>query len=208
MNLDKLFGDIDIKWIERQVQSTTTSLDVSDPISNILFIAHSQGAVSPGNPCSICRKKIEGVSRAHFHGSEFNACPRKVYYDITNHDANASPSNQAFLLDGHTHEMLVLKSIERGLALIDSPYVVERAANKSEIQMHTPLVRFAIIGHFDGILSLKANPSNKAYRGAVIAAQFFLKTVTKETIKPPKIPTIIKGPTIAGIGLTPDSENG
>lgn len=101
-----------------------------DSINGILYEAYVVGnAVKTLNsiPCSICnsyqkqfpereliRVELPENQAIHFHGSEFNACERKVFLNYIN-GGNSSFSDSPFLNDGHNHESHILKSIEAGL---------------------------------------------------------------------------------------------
>lgn len=158
MNTTQFEFDFDFSKLDNELEKNPRAakpvqlVDEHKLLAKSVEAAHIKGAVSPGNPCQQCRVRPAGVLRDHFHGSEFNACPRKVYLDIVDPQPS-EPGNQAFLLDGHTHEMLALKAIERGLK--DTGYTIERAQNQTELVQTIGGTYHAyrkIIGHHDGML--------------------------------------------------------
>jgi hypothetical protein len=138
---------------EKKGKDYSFPTDNNDPVIEALTIAYNTGAVSPGNPCTVCNSNVKGLIRSHFHGSEFNSCTRKLYHDIVNPERRSEVGNNAFLLDGHTHEMLVLKCLERGLKLAKIPFHLERAQNNAELVVKSAM-HMAIIGHYDGVLTI------------------------------------------------------
>lgn len=140
---------LDIKKMFEDVQ--TMAPHPYQGITGLLKMAHDTGAVSPGNPCSVCKEQ-KGMIRTHFHGSEFNSCARKIFYGLRQPEAtSSSSSNESFLFDGHTHEMLMLRAISKGFEKLEYPFNVQRANHLSEL--HYEISKgVEIIGHYDGIL--------------------------------------------------------
>lgn len=131
-----------------------------DDVNSLLYEAHSLGGVVLGMrklPCSICNAyfqanpNTDNIPRLmfpdiHFHGSEFNACERKVYLNYIN-GGSLSFSDSVFLNDGHLHEHSMLTNIENGL-----PYgwKIDKFENNSE-QIKT-VMNYKLVTHMDGMV--------------------------------------------------------
>jgi hypothetical protein len=154
-----LFWKPNLKQLPEIKESKTYSFPVaSSPYADVIAQAYIKGAVAPGNPCQHCisnNTQHKGFMRTHFHGSELNACARAVFYKcLAMGGIEDVRGNEAFLLDGHTHEMLTLKCIARGLTATHPTAQVVRARNQSELVYETTKNnnRIKIVGHQDGIL--------------------------------------------------------
>lgn len=132
-----------------------------DKINGMLYASHDLGsAVKTLNstPCSICKKWIEDnpnrdvvprieMDDIHFHGSELNACERKVFLNYLNGN-KMSFSESTFLLDGHMHESSVLRNIEAGLP--DGWKILIFENNGETIK---DVLGFKLVTHMDAVIS-------------------------------------------------------
>lgn len=124
-----------------------------DDVVERLYESHEVGSIikSTGSiPCSICRSMLEqGVQlliRDHFHGSDFGACARKVWYQMSL-GMRASFSNTTFLMDGHLHEASMLQNIQAGL-----PEQWEIKILENQHEEITEICGFKIVTHCDAFL--------------------------------------------------------
>src|SRR5882672_58080 len=126
-----------------------------DKINSILYESYITGNTMKGYhsiPCSICKKflednpELDNVIRTHFHGSDFNICERKLFWNMLRGN-KLSFSDKPFLNDGHLHEEMILNSIE-----LDLPENYKLLIFKNGNEEIRDVLGFQLITHMDGVL--------------------------------------------------------